>query len=419
LEAVTMAVTLGPDSIPSEPEGKAMPAKPLGWAVVRLLLAGMFVVHCFPLDPRTVAAAAGSDGADAEQADFFERDVFVSGREGYHTFRIPALTLTPEGTLLAFCEGRKTSREDLGNNDLVLKRSKDGGRTWGELQLVHEEGERTIGNPTVVLDQETGTVWLFMLRDASDVLLTKSTDGGQTWPEPIDITGQVKKPAWGFYAVGPGVGIQLRHGPHQGRLVIPAYHRATGDKSGPSTSHVFYSDDHGRSWTLGGAAGPHTNECQLVETLDDGESVLLLNMRNHWARSGGRPDRGGQRLVARSRDGGASWSEPDLEGALIEPTCQASVRRFGWPTTGRSGRILFSNPAATSRKNMTVRLSEDEGRTWPAARTVYAGSSAYSCLAALPEGRAGLLYERDDYGKITFASFTLDWLKQSGDGQNP
>jgi sialidase-1 len=244
--------------------------------------------------------------------------------------------------------------------------------------------------------------------------VTHSTDDGQSWSKPLDITAQVKRPDWGFYAVGPGVGIQLRRGLHRGRLVIPAYHRTTADKSGPSSAHVFYSDDHGQSWKIGGTAGPHTNECQLVETLEDGQPALLLTMRNHWARSGGRPDRARHPLVARSRDGGASWSEPVPDPALIEPTCQASILRYRWPADGR-GLVLFANPAATGRKNMTVRLSQDEGHTWPTSRTVHAGSSAYSCLAALPDGCIGLLYERDDYGRLTFASFPLDWLTQ-GDG---
>ena len=346
------------------------------------------------------------------QRGIFQRDVFVSGTEGYHTFRIPALAVSPQGTLLAFCEGRKTSRADLGNNDLMLKRSTDGGRTWGKLQQIYDEGEKTIGNPTVVVDQDTATIWLVMLRNASEVLLTQSTDDGKTWSQPVDITRQVKSPEWGFYAVGPGIGIQLRHGAHKGRLVIPAYHRPTQSKSSPSTAHVFYSDDHGQTWKLGGKAGPHTNECQLVETLQEGRSVLLLNMRNHWARSGGQPGKAGYRLVSRSTDGGKSWSEPVLDKTLIEPTCQASLLRLTWTASGKS-RILFANPASKSRKSLTVRLSEDEGRTWPVARQVHAGSSAYSCLAPLPDGRIGLLYERDDYGKLTFASFSVDWLMEA------
>ncbi|MBW3600014.1 MAG: glycoside hydrolase [Planctomycetes bacterium] len=150
----------------------------------------------------------------------------------------------------------------------------------------------------------------------------------------------------------------------------------------------------------------------MVETLEEDEPVPLLNMRNHWARSGGQPGRAGRRLVARSRDGGASWTEPIADEALVEPTCQASLLRYSWAADGPS-RIVFANPAARSRTNMTVRLSYDEGRTWTVSRQVYAGSSAYCSLAVLPDGRIGLLYERDDYGEIAFASFTLAWLTES------
>ncbi len=351
--------------------------------------------------------------------DFFQTDIFVSGKEGYHTYRIPALITTPKGTLLAFCEGRRFSRADLGNNDLLLRRSTDGGQTWTKTQLVYEEGgdekQVTIANPTAVIDEETGVIWLVMQRNGLDVLISHSKDDGKTWAKAIDITTQVKKPEWGFYAVGPGVGIQIKYGKHKGRLVIPAYHRETKDKSGPSASHMFYSDDHGKTWKLGADLDLHTNECQVVETMVDGQSELLFNARNHWARSGGRPDLAGVRIIARSKDGGETWSKASFDKTLIEPQCQASLVRHSWPEAGGKSRILFANPASRGRNQVTVRLSYDEGKTWPASRLVYKDSSAYTSVAALADGRIGLLYERDNYGKITFASFTVGWLTDGKD----
>ncbi len=370
------------------------------------------LAFCFAYANFVAGAAVADDDAR------FENEVFVSGQEGYHSFRIPALVATAKGTLLAFCEGRRFSREDLGNNDLLLKRSTDGGRTWQKLQLVYEEGgdeEITIANPTVVIDQSNQKIWLIMQRNGRDVLVTHSADDGQTWAKPADITKDVKQDEWGFYAVGPGIGIQIQHGEHQGRLVIPAYHRQTRDKSGPSTSHIFYSDDHGQSWRLGGDVDPHTNECQVVETLADGKSQLLFNARNHWARSGGRPDLSGVRMIAHSDDGGQTWSKTSFDKTLVEPTCQASLARYSWAGEHDKSRILFSNPASTGRNTMTVRLSYDEGKTWPFDKLIYKGSSAYSSMAALADGRIGMFYERDDYAKITFTSFTLDWLTDGKD----
>jgi sialidase-1 len=208
------------------------------------------------------------------------------------------------------------------------------------------------------------------------------------------------------------VGVQIEHGRYKGRLVIPAYHRTTADKSGPSNAHVFYSDDHGKSWRLGGDVGLHTNECQVVEVLEGGASQLLINARNHWGRSGKRPELAGVRIVARSQDGGAAWSPPAFDRTLIEPQCQASLVRFRWQAGDEKGCLLFANPASRGRNRMTVRASFDEGGTWPAQKLVYAGSAAYSCLCALPDGRIGLIYERDDYGKLTFTAFRLENLKQ-------
>jgi sialidase-1 len=340
-----------------------------------------------------------------------QSDVFVSGKEGYHTFRIPSLLVTPKGTLLAFCEGRKTGREDHGDIDLMLKRSLDGGKTWGPLTLVHEEGgtaKITIGNPCPVVDQSSGVVWLTFTRNNDDVFVMASRDDGKSWSKPEKITAQVKKPGWTWYATGPGVGIQLRRGPHRGRLLIPCDHREPHEGRAATFSHCFYSDDHGKTWKLGENIAPHTNECQVAELAG---GAVLINMRNYWGQDGKRPERDKQRAVARSKDGGHSWGELRFEKALPEPVCQASLHRV--EVDGKV-RLLFANPASTTtRHRLTVRLSLDEGKTWPFARLLHEGPAAYSCLADLPDGTIACLYERGTRHaseKITLASFSLAWL---------
>lgn len=370
------------------------------------------LLACFWLLGGTLLVVAGHVAVAAPPV---ETAVFVSGTEGYHTFRIPALIATKKGTLLAFCEGRKTSSADHGDVDLVLKRSTDGGKTWGRLSLVYEEGgteKITIGNPCPVIDEDTGAIWLPFTRDNNDVFMTSSSDDGETWAKPRSITKDVKKPGWSWYATGPGVGIQLRHGPHKGRLIIPCDHRAKVGERDVTHSHIFYSDDHGKTWTLGGTVAPHTNECQAAELRD---GTLLINMRNYWGSDGGEPAKGKMRAIARSKDGGQTWSDLDFDKTLIEPVCQASLIRYSGAEKDGS-RLLFANPASKDRRHrMTIRLSIDDGKTWPGERLLYEGPSAYSCLATLPDGSVGCLYEcgqKSAYEKIVFARFTLGWLNQ-------
>lgn len=373
-------------------------------ASLRLVLASLFLLSC----------AARLKGTGCFAAEPERVDVFVAGADGYHTFRIPAVIVAPKsGDLLAFCEGRKTGRGDHGDLDLVLKRSTDGGRTWGPLEVVYEEGgdaKVTIGNPCPVVDAATQTIWLPFCRDNDDVLITHSTDGGRTWSPPTEITADVKRPEWGWYATGPGVGIQLSQGIHRGRLVIPCDHREKIDGRDVMHSHVFYSDDHGKTWTLGGSVAMHTDECQVVE-LSDG--TLLINMRNYWGRTAKQPEKGGMRAVARSRDGGATWGPLEFDRTLIEPVCQASLLRDPM-TEGDKPLLLFSNPASTTaRHRLTLRASVDEGRTWFAERVLHAGPAAYSCLTVLPDGAIGCLYEAGEehaYEKLVFARIPRNWL---------
>ncbi len=345
-----------------------------------------------------------------------QTDVFVAGTEGYHTFRIPSLLVTPRGALLAFCEGRKKGRGDSGDIDVVLKRSSDGGRTWSRLQVVADGGGNTVGNPYPVVERATGVIWLLLTHNRGDdsereiragtskgtrsVWLMKSGDDGVTWSRPADITKAVKDPKWTWYATGPGVGIQLR----SGRLVVPCDH--TEARTMVNRSHIVYSDDRGATWKRGGVLGEKTNECQVVER---GDTTLLLNMRSYHGKY--------RRAIATSKDGGLSWSPVTLDDALVEPICQASLVRYPGGKAGEKALVLFSNPASRKRERLTVRISPDEGATWSAGRVLHAGPAAYSCLAVTKDGTAACLYERgrkSPYERITLARFGLGWLEEKG-----
>ena len=354
-------------------------------------------------------------------------DVFTSGQEGYHTFRIPSVIVTPKRTVVAFCEGRKLGGGDAGDIDLVLKRSADGGKTWGQLQIVWDDAANTCGNPCPVIDQQTGTIWLLLTwnrgddkepqiiaqtsRDTRRVFVTQSQDDGVSWAKPMEITAQAKQTNWTWYATGPGAGIQIERGPHRGRLVIPCDHIEAGTKR--YYSHVIYSDDHGKTWRLGGTTPQHqVNECEVVE-LSDGR--LMLNMRNY--------DRSQRtRQIAFSDDGGLSWRDQRHASELIEPICQASIRRYSWPGGGKRNMILFSNPASQKRERMTVRVSSNDCQSWPMARVLHEGPAAYSCLTVLPDRSIGCLFERGDkhpYERITFVRFGLDWLADETAKEKP
>jgi sialidase-1 len=314
-----------------------------------------------------------------------QQDIFVAGEGGYHTYRIPAVVRALDGTLLAFCEGRKHGPSDTGDIDLILKRSVDDGKTWSDLQVVWDDGDNTCGNPCPVVDQTTGIIWLWgthnlgadrehdiitgQARGTRTPWLMHSRDHGLTWSEARPMADQVKDPAWGWYATGPGIGIQVQAGPHQGRLVVPCVHSyddpAGNLRGGPYEygSHVIYSDDQGDTWQLGGLVRHKVNVCQVVD-LEDRPGALLLNMRSYFEQQ--------CRAEAVSWDGGLTWSGPVNQPALPEPRAQASMLRKRWSDAAGPGILLFANPAdPRERLRMTVRISRDDGLTWPQAVTLH------------------------------------------------
>ncbi len=356
----------------------------------------------------------------AKPPDPKQVDVFRAGQDNVNTYRIPGAIVTKKGTVLAFCEARKKSCVDQTPTDMVMKRSFDNGTTWGPMQVVVPgKGDEAIMNPCPVIDKDDGTIHFFcnLFPDAHSQnipgavrqLWLQSTDDGVTWSEPVDISEQVSDTkTWASLCCGPGVAIQTT----SGRIVVPMWHYEQGGGEMDYFNNIFYSDDKGKSWDRGDFVAGFGDENQVVELAD---GSLMQNIRYCRGAEG--------RKVAVSNDGGLTWLEPYMDETLITPCCQASFLRYTKKIErfGRN-RILFSNPASTSQRlNLTVQLSYDEGKTWPIARTVYAGPSAYSCLTILPDGEIGVLYEtgeKQPHESIAFARFSLKWLTNGKDWLN-
>jgi sialidase-1 len=339
-----------------------------------------------------------------------EAVVFGAGENGVPRMRIPGLAVSKRGTLLAFCEARDAG--DRSPTDLVLKRSDDGGASWGPLQLVVKaQGTDAIMNPCPVVDASDGAVYCFSnifpggdweshrRPGAVRTLVSKSTDEGLSWSAPVDVTEDVIDTTSEYgKATGPGAGIQTS----AGRLIVPL---GLGPEDAP-TATIIYSDDHGATWHSAARTPVTGSETQVVELADGG---LRLDMRNQ------RPEEKPRhcRYFSVSKNAGETWTAPVADPGVLDVRCQGSIIRH----PGHKGLLLFANPASTykNRVNMTVRLSRDDGESWLIARTVYPGPCAYSCLAALADGAIGLLYENGDegpYERISFARMSLEWLTE-------
>lgn len=365
----------------------------------------------------------------------FRTIVRKGGDDGSGNFRIPALVTTNAGTLIAGFDvrwdGNDISSPDLpGDIDTAIMRSTDGGLNWLPMQIIMDYDENVagslgngVGDPTLLVDRTNGRIWCASLwskgnngwngsgpglseEDTGQLVLNYSDDDGITWSAPQSITSQVKNTAWRLYFQGPGKGISTR----EGILIFPAQYR---DASGVARSNFIYSNDHGATWNHAAPAvssgSPQTSESQIVE-LDSGD--LLISMRDE--------SRSGKRLwsiyswnheTETIADG--SWATP--WSAENCPTVMASVQRYSSVLDGHpSSILLFSNPnSASTRKNMTVKVSLDEGSTWPYSRKIDDLLAAYSCMSILPNGDIGILYETGELSSISrleFMRFPLSWI---------
>lgn len=366
----------------------------------------------------------------------FERTtVFVSGEDGYNTYRIPALVTAPNGDLLAFAEGRP-SIEDAGSGeiDIVYKRSTDAGRTWGTLAVLAENGAGDVTNPTAVVVRSTRSraqrVWVFYTKwpagtgernvpagtgpDSTGLFARHSGDSGRTWSAEIEITKAVKQPDWHITSPGPGLAIQTRWRAGTvtaGRILVPGWRTAGGDlDDGDPESFVFYSDDDGTTWHLGGVTDGNSDESQVVQ-LTDGS--LRLDARQD--------DLSGatNRRRYTSADGGQTWSEPS-DGLAVTPVMTSILRYSARRDGDDRDRLLYSAPRpGATRRGLRVLMSYDEGATWTNETQIERGFSQYSVLTRLTDGTIGLFFETGLNSQypfqlvIDFARFNLAHLGET------
>ncbi|MEU6372298.1 exo-alpha-sialidase [Streptomyces sp. NPDC046909] len=393
------------------------------------LLVSPLPAHARPTAaPPPVTSASVAPGSSVTSPPFEQQILFKASQDpGYACFRIPAIVRSTDGTLLAFAEGRVLNCGDAADIDIVLKRSTDGGRTWGPLRVVNDGGGDTHGNPAPVVDRETGRILLAETYNTGrtdsgscDIpcdrtpRLQYSDDDGLTWSAPRDLSDEILPPEWNsWYATGPVHGVQLTRGRHAGRLVL-GVNTESWDGSRVSANHaaLIVSDDGGDHWRVGardswpiaadGTFRQKPSELTLVERADG--SLLVSGREQDGTDLGHR----GQTV---SRDGGDSFVSPFRAlPDLYTPQVQGSMVRLG-------GRLLLACPADPDRRRtMMVRSSYDGGRTWDSVdrgTVVTADWSGYSDMAPIGHDTVGLLYEGgavDARDEIRFARFTEDWL---------
>lgn len=352
----------------------------------------------------------GRSGVPPTELDLPEaleyRDVYTKGEANYYTFRIPVLTITQKGTLLAVCEARKNNLADQGDIDIVIKRSTDNGKTWSPLSVIYGADHKgTVGNPVVISDKQTGAIHLIFCIDEKRIFHTSSNDDGVHFDKPNDITRQIDAlcaPSgfkWNKIWSGPGHGLQTK----SGRLMVGV--KPAGLKQDGATRRVgiIYSDDHGISWKAGGMVPTTLGEISESTLFETGEGEIILNVRWH---------EGNYRVVSKSTDGGLTWSKPYAEKELPDAGCEGSIIRYS--DNKKDQRVYFTNlghkqSGTANRKGLTLSMSSDDGNSWKQILKICEGPSGYSDIAVDREGRLLVLFERGT--EIYSEKISLVWIE--------
>ena len=350
---------------------------------------------------------------------------------GSKYYRIPALTQAADGALVAIADKRGDALGDLPNIiSIVSKRSTDGGKTWSDMSIV-AQGDTVAkcgyGDAVVIADEKRGNLvavysgnnglWQSNEESLIRTYTSISTDNGKTWGAVTDITDQVYGGVYGEgtrYGLftGSGSGVQLKHGKHAGRIMLVVAARNDATWGGTMSNYAIYSDDSGITWHASKNPGCTDGDESKVVELSNGD--VLMSIRNRHK---------GDRLFSISTDGGETWSEPKYNATLPAPACNGDIVAY---THNGKNLLLHSLPASrTTRENVTVYVSEDNGETWTAKRCIYKGYSAYSSLQVLDDGTIGIIVEEgkwdggrpgEDGFNLGYYHFTLDWL-MAGDKQ--
>ncbi|TRW43346.1 exo-alpha-sialidase [Georgenia yuyongxinii] len=385
------------------------------------------LVTALPLAAQAATGPAPDYDAKPPQAGkpfYTEQDLALGGEGGFPNYRIPALTVTNDGDVLASYDGRPTAADSPGPNSILQRRSTDGGKTWQAQTFIHEGSTAApiegYSDPSYIVDRHTGDIFNFHVKsfdrgfgnsqagtdpDARNVIqaeVSVSGDNGHTWEHEVITADITAEAGWRSRFAASGQGIQLKYGEHAGRL-IQQFTIINSDKGGAFQAVSVYSDDHGETWQVGEPVGVGMDENKTVE-LSDGR-VMLNSRDSHGS---------GYRKVAISEDGGQTYGEVVLDTELPDPTNNASILR-AFPNapegSDRAKVLMFSNAGSqTARANGTIRMSFDDGETWPVSKVFRKEAMAYSTLATLPSGNVGLLYETGHNG-IRFAELNLAWLQ--------